>query len=258
MSDDANQKIRQKKYSDSVYVHYHKKGWRRQYSDTLISNFIDYYPLKKAISFLPFSLKGKSVLSICCGDGFEAEYLYRQGAVVTVTDISPEAVKASKRRCPGLKGRAADTENLPFKSKSFDLVLVRDGLHHLPHPYKGLREMDRVSKEGFIILEAQRNFVTKILIKFGLAEEQEISGNYVYRFTRDEIRNVMKEMKIRNFKLTTFWCHYFDLLSKKVYPKLNNQLFFILFKFCFFAVNFLFGYFGNSLVVVAFKKDQYV
>ncbi len=251
------QKIDQKKYSDSAYKNYFKKGWKKPYPNSLIGDFVDYYPLNKAISMLPFKIKGLKVLSICCGDGFEGEYLYKLGADVTVTDISPEAVKAAKRRCPKLKGLAADSENLPFKNASFDIVLVRDGLHHLPHPFKGLSEMNRVSKLGFIMIEAQKSFIMKILIFLGVALEHEISGNYVYRFTRDEIKKIMNRLKISNYIIHTSWCYHITFLSKYIYPKFNNKLwlnfFLILFKF----FNILFGHFGNSMVITAIKDKNY-
>jgi len=250
---DKKQKLQQKRYSDSVYKNHYRKGWEESYPKTLIGNFIDLYPLRKAISLLPFNLKLKKVLSICCGDGFEAEYVYNLGADVTVTDISLEAVKAAKRRCPYLKGVVADSENLPFRDKSFDVVLVRDGLHHLPNPHKGIREINRVSKRGFIIIEAQRNIVTEILIMFKLAEEYEISGNYVYRFTRQEVHELMQELNVKNYKIRTFWCRYSDLLSKRIYPFFNNKIWLSIFKFSFNFLNLLFGYYGNSLVVVGIK-----
>ena len=253
MIDESKQKLLQRKYSDKVYKSYYKKGWKKLYPESLIGNFVNYYPLKKAISLLPFDLVDKSVLSICCGDGFEAEYVYKLGAKVTVSDISDQAVKAAKRRCPFLNGVVADAESLPFKNESFDLVLVRDGLHHLPNPYKGFREMNRVSKIGFIIIEAQRNFITEILIMFKLAEEYEISGNYVYRFTRQEVHELMQELNVKNYIIKTFWCRYSDFLSKRIYPFFNNNIWLSIFKFSFSILNILLGYFGNSLVVVGIK-----
>ncbi len=242
----------QKEHSDQAYKIHFLKGWCPP-EKTLIGDFIDYYPLEKAISLLPFSLKGKTVLNICCGNGFEAEYLVGLRAKVTVSDISPEAVKAARRRCRQIKGVVADAENLPFKDKSFDLVVVRAGLHHLPDPHRGIFEMDRVSRKGFIFIEAQRNFITKILIKLGLAEEYEESGNYVYRFTREEIHQLMKKLKIKDYKIETVWCRYASLLHKRIYSHFDNKFWLFLFELFFFAFNRIFDYWGNTIIVVALK-----
>ncbi len=248
----TEQKKLQKNFSDDVFRSYFKNG-QKPYIDSLIGNFIDYYTLEKAISLLPFRIKGMKVLIICSGDGPEGEHLYKQGAKVVVSDISPEAIKAAKRRCPHLKGVVADSENLPFEDNSFDLALVRHGLHHLASPYKGIYEMNRVGKRGFVFIEAQKNFITKILIKLRLAQEYEASGNYVYRFTRKEIRNLMRRLKIRNYIISTSWCYHIDLLTEHVYPRFNNKISYLIFTSLFYIFNSIFGYYGNSLIVVALK-----
>jgi len=250
--DPKKQKKLQKAYSDRAYKSYFRKGWQPPVS-VLIGDFINYYPLKKAISLLPFSLKGKTVLNICCGDGFEAEYFVKLGAKVTVSDISEEAVKAARRRCSKVKGVVADAENLPFKDESFDLIIIREGLHHLPNPYKGIAEITRVSRRGFIFIEAQKNFITKILIKLGLAEEYEESGNYVYRFTRKEIHGLMQRLWVRNYIIKTIWCRHAAFLYKGVYLFFNNKFWLVIFKFFFFSFNTLFSRWGNTLIVAGWK-----
>lgn len=245
-------KERQKEHSDEAYKSRFRNGWQ-SLKESLIGDFINYYPLKKAISLLPFLLKGKTVLNVCCGDGFEAEYLVKLGAEVTVLDISSEAVKAAKRRCPQVKGVVADAENLPFKDKNFDLVIVRAGFHHLPHPHKGIAEMARVSRMGFIFIEAQKNFITKILINLGLAEEYEESGNYVYRFARKEIHTLMQRLGVRNYTIETIWCRYAAFLHKGVYSYFNNKFWLVIFELPFFSFNAFFGYWGNTIIVVAVK-----
>ena len=252
--DPVKQKFYQKIYMDNVFKSRFRDGSKTFYKESLIGNFMEYYTLKEAVSLLPFKVKNKTVLSICCGDGAEGEYLYKLGAKVTVSDFSLEAVKAAKRRCKYLRGVVADAENLPFRDKSFDLVIVRHGLHHIPYPYKGLLEMNRISKRGFVFIEAQRNFITKILIKLNLALEYEESGNFVYRFTRDEIRKFMRDIKIPNYKISTSWVYHFEFLTQHIYPHFNNKISFAIFASLFYLFNFIFGYFGNSLVVVAIKE----
>jgi len=249
----AKQKLLQKNFSDNVFKSYFREG-KGPYRDSLIGNFIDYYSLDKTLALLPFGLKNKKVLSICSGDGPEGEYLYKRGAKVTVTDISPEAIRAARRRCPYLKGVVADSENLSFKDGSFDMVIVRHGLHHLAHPHKGIYEMNRICKKGFVFIESQHNFITRIFIKLGLALEYEASGNYVHRFTRGEVKRLMNKLKIRNYKISTFWAYHIDFLIEHVYPSFDNRLAFSIFLVIFYLFNLLFGYFGNSMVVVALKE----
>lgn len=255
MTSDIKQKEQQRKFHDEVFSAHVTESLRHQGNGkkSLIGDFVAFNSLDEAIKVLPFSIKGKKVLNICSGDGPEGEHLYKMGAKVTVTDISSEAVKAARRRCPYLKGIVADAEKLPFKNNSYDLVVVRAGLHHLPHPYRGIYEMNRVGEKGFIFIEAQKNFITKILIRIGIALEYEDSGNYVYRFTRREIEELMKKLGIKRYKTSSEWNSYFPILSNKVYPRFNNKFSFTVFKFLFNTFNFLFGYFGNSLTVVALK-----
>jgi ubiquinone/menaquinone biosynthesis C-methylase UbiE len=252
--DPVKQKYYQKIYMDNIFKSRFRDGSKSFYKESLIGNFIEYYTLKEALSLLPFKVRNMVVLSICCGDGFEGEYLHRLGARVTVSDFSPEAVKAARRRCKYLRGVVADAENLPFKDNSFDLVLVRHGLHHIPHPYKGLSEMNRISKKGFVFIEAQRNFITKIFINLKLASEYEESGNFVYRFTRDEIKKFMKRINVNNYKISTSWCYHVDFLTEQIYPRFNSKITLLVFTLLFSFFNSLFGYFGNSMVVVALKN----
>lgn len=63
-----------------------------------------------------------------------------------------------------------DAEVLTFADASFDWVIVRDGLHHLARPLKGFYEAERVSREGFVILECQDSLAVRFLSVLGIAE----------------------------------------------------------------------------------------
>ena len=45
-----------------------------------------------------------------------------------------------------------DIQNLPFRNGVFNKIVCKDVMEHLPNPYKGLKEMNRVLKDGLIIL----------------------------------------------------------------------------------------------------------
>jgi len=156
-----------------------------------------------------------------------------------------------------VKVLVADAMSLPFKDNEYDLVWVNDGLHHLDRPFQGLNEMNRVGRCGFVFLEAQRTFLTPLLVKLGIMEDyEEVEGNYVYRFTRKEVGKFMRAKKIGNYKIFTSWCQNIDWFNKHIYNHLDNRMGLALFKFLFYNFNFLFGYFGNSLIGVAIKDEK--
>lgn len=226
-------------------------------NSSLISKYVAYYRLKKAVSLLPFSLKGKKVLVICCGRGFDSQFLADIGAKVTATDIKKEMVEETRKNCKGVKAMVADATELSFSDNEFDLVWVNDGLHHLDNPFQGLKEMYRVGKLGLVFLEAQKTFLTPFLVRIGIMEEyEEVERNYVYRFSRKEIKDFMESKKIKEYKIFTVWCQNIDWFNKHIYNRLDNKIGLVVFKILFRSFNFLFGYFGNSLIVVAVKDEK--
>jgi ubiquinone/menaquinone biosynthesis C-methylase UbiE len=69
------------------------------------------------------------------------------------TDISPGMVAVCERNARNvglrnLEGRAADAENLPYKTGTFDLVVGHAVLHHLPDVPAALADAYRVLKPG--------------------------------------------------------------------------------------------------------------
>lgn len=221
-----------------------------------IQEFIAYYRLKKAISFLPFSLKNKKVLVICCGQGFDSQFLITQGAKVTASDINKNFVLEVRKNCLVEKAIVADAQNLPFKNKEFDVIWVNDGLHHLKNPYQGLKEMNRVAKKAFIFLEAQKTFLTPIFIKLGMMDVYEKEEkNFVYRFSRQEIHDFFNEYRITKYSLYSVWCQNIKWLNNNIYKWFNNGISLFLFKICFSSLNFLFGSLGNALIGVAIKDE---
>jgi len=219
---------------------------------------------------MPVSFAGKSVLTVCGGDGEEADYLHRSGAVVTAIDLSEIAARSARRRNASLRCACMDAESLGFADRSFDWVVVRDGLHHLARPIQGLFEMERVAREGFVVIEAQDSLPVRWLSKVGVAENWDPAGGYVYRFSRREIYKIFSSMQtVKGWKIHAAWLPFgSDVLSlfppfrRFVYPVMNQRAIKRLldakftravFKAAFKIGNSLVGRCGNSLIVVAWK-----
>ena len=229
------------------------------------------YRMRKMMEIIGSSLHGKSVLSVCGGDGDEADFLQRQGALVTMTDLSTLGVETARIRNPALRCMKMDSEMLAFADGSFDWAIVRDGLHHLARPLKGLYELERVSREGFAILEGQDSWLVRLLVRLRLGENWDPAGGYTYRFTRRELRKLFNSVQtVSRWQIHTTWLppgsdavKHFSVVMDSAAQALNQP--FICQVLCsrtgravlkagFNGMNFLTGRWGNSLIVVAWKK----
>lgn len=93
--------------------------------------------------------KFSSVLDVGCGAGSLLDALKRPRMKLAGADISPGMIaEATKRLGRAADLRVADSEKLPWKAGSFDLVVTTDSLHHWPDPRKAFSEMKRVLKKG--------------------------------------------------------------------------------------------------------------
>jgi ubiquinone/menaquinone biosynthesis C-methylase UbiE len=98
----------------------------------------------------------KTVLDIGCGTGALLMTIHqrKKDAKLFGVDISEEMIKVAQAKL----GNAADltvseSEKLPFKNGSFDLVLCTFSFHHHPNPTIVFKEMYRVlSPQGRLVM----------------------------------------------------------------------------------------------------------
>jgi ubiquinone/menaquinone biosynthesis C-methylase UbiE len=264
-----NQKRRQVEYHEKE--HFCARLPRMADNSNPLIAWLNNYRLRKMLEMIGAPLAGKSVLSVCGGDGQEADFLQRQGAVVTMTDLSAVGVDAARVRNPGLRCLRMDTEALAFRDASFDWVVVRDGLHHLARPVQGLYELERISREGFVILEGQDSWLVRLLVKVGLGENWDPAGGYVYRFSRRELCKILTSVRtVSRWLIFTAWLppgsdalNHFSSVMRFVNSAVNHQFINRILtskpgrstlKSIFRAFQFLAGRWGNSLILVAWKK----
>lgn len=94
---------------------------------------------------------GKTVLVVGCGDGVDALYFARLGATVEAFDLSPDMLEIGRELAASnglsVSFKEAPCESIPYPDNSFDLVYVRDILHHVEIPVT-MSEIARVAKPG--------------------------------------------------------------------------------------------------------------
>src|SRR5512143_682281 len=88
---------------------------------------------------------------------------------VTAVDANPDVVREARALTlgyPEITVAAADGFSLPFKDRSFDIVMCVKTLHHLGEEdtVRWLRELYRVAASGYIIMDIRRSGVAWMLI----------------------------------------------------------------------------------------------
>lgn len=109
------------------------------------------YAVKKRIQKIDetVDLNGKRVLDVGCGNGCYTAELARRAAYVWAIDIQTAHLKSFRQPIPRAQGAA---ENLPFASKTFDVITMIEVLEHTDCDTKVLEECFRTLKPGGLLV----------------------------------------------------------------------------------------------------------
>lgn len=216
--------------------------------------FLIEHKFRTGLQMLGFDVAGCSVLEVCCGSGMMAEKFARMGAVVTGIDFSRAAVarvrERARRRGLAMQSLVADAENLAFAERSFDVVAVHDGLHHLEHPERAIREMARVARRGVLILDPARAALTRLAVWLDIAADVEEAGNEVKRLEPGKIAKMLSGLGYRHvcWKRTLM---YYPHRPSGWFRWFDHSLLFAAFALFFAAMNLTVGRWGNKLALGA-------
>lgn len=193
------------------------------------------------------------VLLVCGGVGGEGAFFRRSGFTdVTVSDFSENALKIAKRLDESLKTLPLNAEAMALPDQSYDLVVVHDGLHHLPVPALGFTEMLRVARKATVVIEPYNGFIGNLIGTQWETTAGEI--NFVYRWDRKMIEQSVKSYLLKDYKkisVLRLWDHS-NLVhgAASRFPK----------KFKLFAAKAIyfflkpFNFAGNNMVAIVYKN----
>jgi len=201
---------RQRSHTDAYFA-----GGPRPHSvsDDAFTQYIFEWRIRSAIDRLQkrdASLgPDSSFLILCAAEGHEGSVLCDLGfRNVTVSDISPVALRVALNRDPRLRGQVLLAEELDLPAAAFDVVFVQDGLHHLRNPVQGFTEMLRVCARAAIFLEPHDCWLGRTI-----GTQWERNGdavNYVFRWSRKLVDDIacsyLGQDRFRNLSFS-FWHH---------------------------------------------------
>ena len=160
--------------------------------------------------------RSSSVLVLCAAEGYEGSVLMDLGMEdVTVSDLSDSVAEVAIRRDPRLKALALNAEETGLAPRSYDIVVIQDGLHHLQRPVQGFTEMLRVAARAVIFLEPHDSLVGRLI-----GTKWETNGpavNYVFRWTKGLVEDIASSYLGRDgFENLSFSFFHHNIVLAKV------------------------------------------
>jgi ubiquinone/menaquinone biosynthesis C-methylase UbiE len=126
------------------------KAYLTKNADTFGWGPANQLPEYRINELLPF-VSGNNILDIGCGSGTFVDALTKRGFDAVGIDIVPKFINFARKNYQG-KFLVADAYQLPFESKTFDTVFIRNVLEHLDNDLRALKEAIRVGKKIVIIV----------------------------------------------------------------------------------------------------------
>lgn len=141
-----------------------------------------------------------SVLDAACGvaTDFKGFEIYGPKVDYVGIDKSAKMLDLSQERYPKAIFVRGDIENLPFKDNSFDVVLLKHALEHLPDYKIAVKEALRVASDIVIV-----NFFHKMLPFNKDIHLWNKSGYWDNWYSRRKFERFLDEQNVRYRKITT-------------------------------------------------------
>ena len=163
--------------------------------------------------------KRLKILDIGCGSGLNTKKLLKDDHEIIGVDISPEAIKKYKKK--KLRGYVADvTKGLPFKKKSFDLILCSEVIEHVVDTDVFLNEINRVLNKGGQLLLSTPNstfWAYRVFSLLGKTLTEVQHPGHVRFFSK---KSLIKSMTSSNFNIEL-------IHSRKIFFIIPYDLYFL-------------------------------
>ena len=152
----------------------------------------------------PLFQKDQKVLELACGTGQFTIFLAEKSKQWIATDFSKKMIQETRKRINkrNVFFDVQDATKLSYENDSFDVVLIANGLHIMPHPEEALQEIKRILKPDGIL----------------------IAPTFVYEEGINKFR--LKVMEKIGFKTFHQWAakEYVDFITSQGYTIVSNEL----------------------------------
>jgi len=202
--------------SKQFYKKFGRQGLERMKSKRRTIKEVIY--LKKLLN------KKQRILDLACGYGRLTIPLAKQKYNIEGLDISPNLLRKAKQEAKKekikIKFRKGDMKKLPYKNKSYDVILCMWSsfmeLSNKKDQLKAIREMLRIlSNQGFVLIElpppilvlatwkkeSKEKFYFNPKTRFIRGSFEGVDSMPSYLHTKNTLKRLMNESKIKKYKI---------------------------------------------------------
>ena len=133
-----------------------------------------------------------TVLECACGTGLLSAVIAPKCRQLTATDFSEKMLKKAEKNCRSFRNityAQADITALSFADGSFDKVVAGNVIHLLDNPVTALRELNRVCKDGgMLIIPTYMNKDSKGKLSGFSGAAQKAGADFKRQFTVESYR----------------------------------------------------------------------
>ena len=185
---------------------------------------LDYWRHNRMLKLIrPLIQKNEHWLTIGDGRyGSEAAWLKRNGVNCHSSDMHTNLLEDAYKKGLIDSFSKQNAENLDFASNSFDYVLIKETLHHLPRPWLAIYESFRVCRKGVIIIEPNdpypySNILRILFIKLKNLLKRFLSKKvYKDEYGFEEVGNFIYTINIRELEKFLLGIHKTDIASSNL------------------------------------------
>lgn len=204
---------------------------------------LDYWRHERMLNLIKPFIQGEDKW-LTIGDGrygSECAWLKREGVSCHASDMHINLLEIAHKKGYIDTFSKQNAESLNFSDESFDYVLIKETLHHLPRPWLAIYEAYRVCKKGVIIIEPNdlfpnesfvktifskfKNFTKRIINKKIYPNEYsfETVGNFIYTINQRELEKFLLGMHKTSIGFNEINDHYFKEIEHILIKTKNRK-----------------------------------
>lgn len=163
---------------------------------------------KKISSLLSEYSSNTTLLDVGCGEGFIADYIYKNTNIKKITgiDINNNSIQIARNQNNNIVYETLDINDITLENKKYDLVMCLEVLEHLKNPEHVLKKICSLANKRIIISIPNEPFFSignllsfKNIRSFGTPKE------HINIWTRRSFKKCLLNIGIKKFRIKSLF-----------------------------------------------------